>query len=256
MSFSHTPQPISPLQRYVPTLLAILILLACIERIYGIDRQSLWSDELFAITASFKPTWASLWSLLVSDSHPPGYVLFMYWTLPLSGYSDIGIRLHALLFGVLWIPLVYWVGKRWFGDWAALFAAAILVSGYNAIYYSQEARAYTMLVAFNLINIGCFFEILFGQSPQRRHISGFILSTLAMLYLHYAGFVFLSAEILLYAILWFLQQRKGSVREAAKIFGIPLLLYLPWLGIMYHHMVNAPQDWSVSAAPTLSEGLN
>lgn len=256
MSFSNTPQPISPLQRYMPTLLVMLILLACAERIYGIDRQSLWSDELFAITASFKPTWTSLWSLLVGDSHPPGYVLFMYWTLPLSGYSDIGIRLHALLFGVLWIPLVYWVGKRWFGDWAALFAAAILVSGYNAIYYSQEARAYTMLVAFNLINIGCFFEILFGKSSQRRHISGFILSTLAMLYLHYAGFVFLSAEILLYAILWFLQQRKGSVLEAAKIFGIPLLLYLPWLGIMYHHMVNAPQDWSVSAAPTLSEGLN
>ena len=33
-------------------VLLLLIVLGTVERIYGIDRQSLWSDELYAVTAS------------------------------------------------------------------------------------------------------------------------------------------------------------------------------------------------------------
>lgn len=237
-------------------MLVLLVILGSIERIYGIDRQSLWSDELYAVIASYKPHYADVWRLMLGDSHPPGYLTFMYWTLPLTGYSDFGIRLHALVFGIAWIPLVFWLGRRWFSVNTGLLAAAVIASAYNAVYYSQEARAYTMLVAFNLLNLICFFEILFADNKLRRYVVGFIVANVAMLYLHYTGFVFLSAEILLYALLWVMRQRRGSIREALILFGIPLLLYTPWLGVMYANLTDAPRDWSVSKAPTLAETYN
>ena len=237
-------------------MLVMLIILGAVERIYGIDRQSLWSDELFAVMASYKSSYADVWNLMLGDSHPPGYVSFMYWTLPLTGYTDIAIRMHAFLFGILWIPLVFWLGKRWFSVNVGLLAAAVVASAYNAVYYSQEARAYTMLIVFNLINLICLFEILFTENKLRRYIIGFIVSTLTMLYLHYTGFVFLAAEVLLYGIFWVARQRCGSIREALILFGIPLLLYSPWLGVMYENMVDAPRDWSVSQIPTLDEAYN
>ncbi|HSC74966.1 MAG TPA: glycosyltransferase family 39 protein, partial [Pseudomonadales bacterium] len=193
---------------------------------------------------------------MLTDSHPPGYVTFMYWTLPLTGYSDFGIRLHALVFGIAWLPLVFWLGRRWFSTNTGLLAAAVVASAYTAVYYSQEARAYTMLVAFNLVNLICFFEILFTKNKQRSYVIGFIVASVAMLYLHYTGFVFFCAEILWYGLLWLLRQRRGSIREAMIIFGVPLLLYSPWLGVMYANMTDSPRDWSVSKAPTLDEVCN
>ena len=230
---------------------AMLFIVAVVQRVYGIDRQSLWSDELYAVTASYKP-FAGAWEKMITDSHPPGYLTFMWLTLPVTGYSDFGVRLHALLFGLLWIPLVFLVCRRWFSVQAALIAAAVVASAYNAVYYSQEARAYSMLIAFNLLNIICFLEIVFSSQSTKWHRVGFIVSTTAMLYLHYSGFVFLSAEILLCGLLWLMRFRI-NIKTLCVIFGVPLLLYAPWLGVMYDNLFHAPRNWSVSSVPTPRE---
>ncbi|MEZ5436580.1 MAG: hypothetical protein R3E67_08825 [Pseudomonadales bacterium] len=54
----------------------------------------------------------------------------------------------------------------------------------------------------------------------------------AMLYLHYSGFVFLSAEMLLCGLMWPARFRL-NVKEWFVMFSVPLLLYSPWLGVMY-----------------------
>ena len=230
---------------------ALLFIVAVVERVYGIDRQSLWSDELYAVIASYKP-FAGAWRMMVDDSHPPGYLSFMYATLPITGYSDFGVRLHALLFGLLWTPLVFWLTRRWFSMQAALLASAVIASAYNAVYYSQEARAYSMLMVFNILNIFCFLEILFSEKACKWHRVGFILSATAMLYLHYSGFVFLSAEMLLCGLMW-LARFRLNIKELCIIFSVPLLLYSPWLGVMYANLVDAPRNWATSAVPTAQE---
>lgn len=245
-----------PIKAWQTGVLALLFIVAVVERVYGIDRQSLWSDELFAVTASYKPFLEGMWSRMISDSHPPGYILFMYATLPLSGYSDFGIRFHALIFGIAWVPLVFMLARRWFSVPAALLAAALLASAYNAVYYSQEARAYTMFIAFNLWNVICFLEILFSDQQQRQYRTGFIVSMVAMLYLHYAGFVFFCAQGLLVVVLLIMGHSQTNLKRWVFLFAVPLLLYAPWLGIMYNNLVHAPRDWSVSQVPTLTEVYN
>lgn len=248
MSIQHSPH--QSIGRFHGTMLLLLIMLASMLRIYGIDRESLWTDELFAVMASYLPTFSDLWPILINDSHPPGYVALMYWILPLSGYSDFGVRLHALLFGIIWIPLVYWLGKRLYSMHVGIVAAAIITCSFSAIYFSQEARAYSMLVTFNLLNIVCFFEILFAKQIERRYIVGFILSSIILYYLHYTGFVFIAAEGLLYIILHIAGWRRGTWRELLVIFGIPLLVYSPWLWFMFDHVTDQSKNWAVSAKPT------
>lgn len=233
---------------------AVLFIVAVVERVYGIDRQSLWSDELYAVIASYKP-FAGAWKMMVDDSHPPGYLSFMYATLPITGYSDFGVRLHALLFGLLWMPLVFVVTRRWFSVPAALLASAVTASAYNAVYYSQEARAYSMLMVFNILNILCFLEILFAEKYCKWHRLGFVISATAMLYLHYSGFVFLSAEILLCGLMW-LARFRLNIKEWFVMFSVPLLLYSPWLGVMYNNLVDAPRNWATSLVPTAQESYN
>jgi len=234
-------------------LLGLLIILGSIERIYGIDRQSLWGDELYAVMASYKYHFYNIWPLLVNDSHPPLYVTLMYWILPWTGYTDVGIRSLSLLYGLLWIPLIFWLGKRWFSVNVGLLAATLVTSAYSAIYFSQEARAYSMLITFSMANLICFLEILFATKPHREYTKGFIIASTLMLYLHYSGFVFISAEVLLYVILHVTKARRGSRREMQIIFGVPLLLYSPWLGFMYNHLTDQSRQWAVSGVPTIKD---
>jgi hypothetical protein len=244
-----------PTKHFGVVCLVLLILLATIERIYGIDRQSLWSDELYAVMASYKHHFSKVWLLMLNDSHPPGYVTLMYYTLPWTGYTDVGIRLQSLIYGIVWIPLVYWLGRRWFSASTGLIAAALVTSSHSAIYFSQEARAYSMLVAFNLANIICLLEILYAHKLHRNYVTGFVISSTIMLYLHYTCFVFFCTELLLCIMLWIFQ-RKGNLRQMAICFGIPLLLYAPWLDVMLHHLADTSHDWGVSAKPTLDEVCN
>ncbi len=245
------PQSVQKIPWWV-WVLALLFIVAAVERVYGIDRQSLWSDELYAVMASYKP-FSGAWQMMLADSHPPGYLSFMYVILPLTGYSDFGVRLHALLFGLLWIPFVFWVCRRWFSVYAALAATAVIASAYNAVYYSQEARAYSMLIVFNLWNVGCLLEILFNEQHDRRHRWGFVVSAIAMLYLHYSGFIFLCAEMLLCAIFWLLSVYKGGLKTLIFLFGVPLLVFSPWFGVMYSNLTTKDAAWVISPVPTLQE---
>ncbi len=238
---------------YALIVLFCLVVLACIERTYGIDRQSLWSDELYAVIASYKPFLGGAWKMMLSDSHPPGYLSFMYVTLPITGYSDFGVRAHALIFGILWIPLVFHLCYRWFSLPIALLVVAVVASSYNAVYYSQEARAYTMLIAFSLVNIICLFEILFSDEYGRKHSIGFVISSVIILYLHYSGFVLICTEVLLCGALWMFGYRKVRPSVLVLLFVAPMLIYSPWLGIMYKNLVDAPSQWAVSASPSVEE---
>lgn len=231
-------------------ILALIFIIGVVARVYGIDRQSLWGDELFAVTASYKP-FPDAWQMMIKDSHPPGYLSFMWLTLPITGYSDFGVRLHALLFGVTWMPLVFLFCRRWFSLSAALIALAVTACSYTAIYYSQEARAYSMLGVFCLLNVMCFFEIIFSDRSTQWHKIGFVASAIALLYLHYSGFVFLCAEIALCIGLMLWGRCRGKTTLLLLMFGVPLLAYLPWAHIMYANLTNAPPTWAMSEKPTL-----
>lgn len=244
------PKPLLPVSGIYAAALGLLVILGTAERIYGIDHQSLWSDELFAVMVSHVKSFWNIWPFLLGDSHPPGYALFMYFTLPLTGYSDIGIRLHALIFGVLWLPLTYVLCRRWFSANTALLATGMLTSASAAIYFSQEARAYTILVALIIANTHYLLGALLEPTPQARDRRGFIITSTLALYFHYTGFVLYSSQVLLYMVLILSRSKRCSLKEAAWLFLPPLLWYSPWFVVMLKQIINGHSEWAVSAPPT------
>lgn len=230
--------------------LVLTVLLAVAERVYGIDGPSLSSDEIFAVLASYIHKFDRVVDLMLKDSHPPGYVSFMYVLLRNTGdYSDFGIRLHSLVAGTLWVPLLYWMGQRWFSPRAGLLAAVMIASAYGAVYYSQEARAYALLVLFCLTNLACFAEILLRGATHRGWYAGFAVSGVLALYFHYSGFVFLGAEGLAFLLLWAARRDRRTFLQGLALFVPPLLLFAPWLHMMLLHMTEMDGDWGVSPVP-------
>jgi hypothetical protein len=58
--------------------LCAIVLLAGALRMYALDYQSLWSDEIFSlIITDPKLTFREFWDRLLADTHPPIYYLIV-----------------------------------------------------------------------------------------------------------------------------------------------------------------------------------
>ena len=108
--------------------------------------QSLWLDEaitakvvsqynLFDISRFFSPL----------DFHPPFYYVFMKLWTGIFGLSEISLRMPSVIFSVLTAYILYLIGTKLknhsFGLWTALF----FLFNPLIIYYSQEARMYSLV---------------------------------------------------------------------------------------------------------------
>jgi len=109
-------------------------------RLYHLDKLGLWMDEGF--TAMMVQE-ASL-SKWITDVHPPLYhALLLVWS-KLSG-SDFWLRCFSALLGCATIPVGYAIGRSFFSIRVGLWSAMILAVLPIHLWYSQEARKYSLM---------------------------------------------------------------------------------------------------------------
>lgn len=209
--------------------LSLLLLLGGVGlflRIWQIN-ASLWYDEAFSAWLAGLP-FENLLAATMSDVHPPGYYLILWWLVNNVDASVVTLRLPSYLAGCLLIPLVYDICRAArLGERATWLAVGLTTLAPFQIYYSQEVRFYalqTYLVAASLL---CVLE---------RRWWLLWLCSLAALYLHnlsgvFVGSVFV-AGLWLYRsnpkpLLWvglavalgFLPGLAVAIRQAAQVGG-------------------------------------
>lgn len=236
-----------------------IILLLCVValgfglRYYGLGRQGLWADELFGITTSYAPHFVGIIPQLIADSHPPGYLSFLYFYVPFFDGSEVQLRLHSLLAGTLLVLLTHIFGRRYFSVTAGLIAAVLVAVNYQAIYYSQEARAYAMLSVTCLASLYYFLGFLLDGTATARHKILFIVFSSLSMYLHYNGVVWVGCLGVIYFIALCIRRwRREFLIGGIQIFGACGLLFLPWAKTMYHHMEGFSDYWGARQVVDIS----
>jgi 4-amino-4-deoxy-L-arabinose transferase-like glycosyltransferase len=126
-------------------LLAIILGVAAVFRLYHLDTYGLWRDEtqtVFLARHSFPS--GILQALTVADVSPPLYYFLLHFWDRAFG-SDWSLRFFSVIFGLALIPLVYWVGRRIFDSRVALLAAWVAALSPHHIIVSRQVRMYTLL---------------------------------------------------------------------------------------------------------------
>ena len=73
--------------------LCTTVLLAGALRVYELDYQSLWSDEIFSlITADPMLSLREFWDRVLADTHPPIYYLLLRLWSSAFGQSELAAR--------------------------------------------------------------------------------------------------------------------------------------------------------------------
>jgi mannosyltransferase len=175
-------------RRTVRTLVLIAITAAAAWlRFHAIAAKSFWIDE-GASVAIARMDWHNFLRLLWrrEANMTLYYVLLRGW-IHLGG-SEAFIRALSVVFALLTIPVLYLLGKRLFGRRAAMAACVLLAVNAFHIRYSQEARAYTLVVLLVTLASLCFVEAI--QRPERWKWSAYaIVAALAVYAQFYAVLV-------------------------------------------------------------------
>jgi uncharacterized membrane protein len=174
-------------------LILSIFLLGTALRIYNLDSQSLWFDEAYSYKMSRLGILGIVKAIIAeSENYPPLYYWVLHLWTSLFGHSEFSLRLLSAVTGSLCIPLIYLLGKTIFNRAVGLLAALILAASSYNIYYSQEARSYSLMVFLALLSYYFFLKLLERYSFRR--CVGYVLSSLVLLYTHFYGALIIAAQ--------------------------------------------------------------
>ncbi|MGI9290028.1 MAG: glycosyltransferase family 39 protein [Gammaproteobacteria bacterium] len=216
--------------------LLLVMLAAAGLRFYGLTVQSYWFDELFSAYYSDPAhSFQTVLELTFADVHPPLYQVLMWLSYNVFGYTEWAGRLVSAIAGTLAIPVIWLLGRELFNSRVGLYAAALAVVNYYLLYYSQEARSYALF--YLLCSLSLLFFIRSLRYSEARHCVGFIISSLALAYTHYFGFILFVAEacILLSWLQIYGWSDRALIKRAVISAAVVLVGILPLLNIIIGH---------------------
>ena len=202
-------------------LLAGLIVLAFALRFGRLGHWGFDSDEIFMLRDSIH--------LRLSNPRPLLYALNHYLVAPLLPLDEFGIRLLPAIFGVLAIPVFYFVGRRLLGTRAALFGTLLLtVSGLHVI-YSQFGRYWSLV--FLLSSVYPYALYVGLRERNRRALALGIVTGLLASLAHPASVLLLGGPAIWLLVTYLRPQYLRALWSQRKVRWGALLLIIALVAI-------------------------
>ena len=233
--------------------LLLLILIAFTLRLTLLGQQSLWYDEGVTWLLSQMRTLSDLITWTAADIQPPLYYLLIWNTDLIFGASEWALRFPSALFNTLTVPLIYALACRFSVVRERFFPfLTVILFTFSPlmVYYSQEARMYTMLVFEATLASYLLFRILAHQVEPQSSPKNYILPVVyaltiaSALYTHYfAAFLGIVHALYLLIVLWQRNWSKFLLLQILTMFGLSALLFIPWLPTLLSRLGDDPSYW-------------
>jgi uncharacterized membrane protein len=247
--------------------LTALVALALALRVYRLDARSLWLDEILSSQPAHLtgPGDVVAWSKAAINQMPLFYMFIWF----LGRWSDgaVMLRLPALIAGTLLVPAVFLAGRSIFGTLTGLVAALLAAVMPFAVWYSQEARSYTLLML--LTTLQMYFAFAAVKRGHWTSWVGLAVFTILNLYTHYVA-IFATVAMGVYVGLFLLNDLvRGTATQSKERFRriAPALLagavvavaYVPWVPALRRLLARPDQSVGqihVGHTPNISDLAN
>jgi 4-amino-4-deoxy-L-arabinose transferase-like glycosyltransferase len=236
----------------VPVLTAA-VAVGVVLRFATLAVQSFDSDELFTVWLVRMPFGEMLRTIPHSESTPPLYYVLAWPWSHVFGSWEAGLRSVSALFGSLTIVVAYAAARRLAGRRAALVTAWLVAVNPLLVWYSQEARAYALLVLLATASIVTVLDA--AERPAPRSLAWWaVVAALAIATFYFALFVVVPEALWL---LWRTRRRAALVAcalpAATSVAVLPILIEQRRAGnqehvsgsSLLHRVVGIPKDFVV-----------
>ncbi|MCB0858474.1 MAG: glycosyltransferase family 39 protein [Solirubrobacterales bacterium] len=211
--------------RWTWGLLGLMVVTGLVLRLLML-RESAWGDEMSTLWIIRGNDFFGVVTAVNSDAEisPPFYFLLAKISSWIFGQTPEGVRLPSLVAGVLAVPAFYLVGLKALGRRAALYATAIATVAPFLVYFSANARAYSVMILMLLLATWCLLSAT-SENGRTWHWIGWSVFGCLSVYSHYTACLAVAGQLV-----WVLWLFPALRLKALAFAGLMLVLFLPWLG--------------------------
>src|SRR5688500_5449774 len=197
-----------------------IIAVGAVLRFSTIGIQDFWLDEVITVQEIQQGPADILRQVNAADSNPMLYPLLAGAWERVFGIGEWGVRALTALFGTLAIPLVYGAATTLASRRAGLIAAGLAATNPLLVWYSGEARNYSLLVLASALVFWCFARAL-DEVRGQRWLWGWALASGLALTTHYYAAVLVGMTAL-----WLLWRRAGPRLDTVLAIGAIVVVAL------------------------------
>ena len=219
--------------------LAAILAVGAVLRGIGLN-EGLWYDEIATMVRYVRRPLAEIVTRFDTQNQHMLYSILSHGSVTAFGESAWALRLPAAIFGVASLWAVWWLGVKLTGRREALVAAGLLAVSSHHVWFSQDARGYSMLMFFTLVGTGLFIDLLASDAPRRGRVVLYGIVMALACWTQVAGGFVLIAHAIVWAWDLVSDRRIPPRRSLAPFMGmllagvVTLVLYAPVLGSMMH----------------------
>ena len=178
--------------------LAAIVAVAAWLRLHLLGDHGLWVDEGFSVHFVHM-RWGQFWR--VAWSREANMLLYYLLLRPWAHFAvtEFQIRLLSVLFGLAGVGMIYVLGRDLFGRATGIIAAALLAIHAFHVYYSQEARSYSLTIFLLMFSAWLFAR--FVREPSRRNRVAYVVTAALAFYAHIFALLVIVSQWLSF-LLW------------------------------------------------------
>jgi uncharacterized membrane protein len=212
----------------------LLLLGAVALRLYRLEQESLWLDEIGQVLVAQNTWWQTILRSVEHNGNTPLSYLVTHFILYYVGRSEGILRMPSVVWGTLSVVLVFKLGRDMFDRSTGYLASFLMAIMPLHLYYSREVRFYSLGVLLGLLSLYTFWRAINGNTKRSWILYGIV--QLVALYAHYYVLVVTAVQGIW--LLWAVHTKRCS-RSALACFalasGVALVLFMPWLFYDVHY---------------------
>jgi len=214
-----------PFTRRAIVALAFIVAAGAALRLHGLQAESAWLDEAFAVGIARDGLERVLYETAL-DVHPPLYYLLLTTWLPLVGTGVGAARLFSVVCSLGVIVAAHIVGTRLAGRRVGLVAASLLAVSPFQIEFAQEARMYAQLTLLATLSTYGFTRLF--EPLRLRWFLFYVVVTSLMTYTQVYGLFIIGAQALTLVvdIAW---RRKAALDATGAWIAAQALVFAAFL---------------------------
>jgi 4-amino-4-deoxy-L-arabinose transferase-like glycosyltransferase len=196
-------------------LLAAILLVAAGLRFGFLSSRGWWFDEALTVVETRLDLPEMLRRVSRSEHMPPLYFVLANRWATVAGTSEVGLRSFSAALGVGAVWLAYVVAARLVSTRAGLVAAALAAVNPMLVWFSLEARPYSLLTV-----LGGWSFVSFVEARERPRVGALVAWTITAalaLWTHYFAVFLVGPEAL-----WLLLRHPRSRAVHASLLGLAL----------------------------------
>ena len=182
-----------------------------------LSHQSLWTDEAATRHIVLAPSIGDVWSRVRATESTPPLSYWLMWLLAhaAGSRSDAILRLVPAIAGTLTIPAAYAALRRPLGTRVGLALAWMCAVSPVLLWYSLDARSYTLFVLLGMLNLWALFAAL--ERPDARRCALWGATAVLCVWTHYFAVFFVAGQLLYVVIATSNQVRTRLLTSAAAV---------------------------------------